>query len=90
VASVIGGAILVASALMFIAILWRARSGDTQAAPFTFSVAAHPSHTPALLNGFALWVGMMIALTVVNYGFPIVQLALLPETSVPAVFMGGR
>ena len=28
-----------------------------------------------LLNGFALWVAMMIGLTVVNYGFPIAQLA---------------
>ena len=90
VASVIGGAILVVAALLFIWILWRARRGETEAAPFTFSVPAHPTHTPALLNGFALWVGMMIALTVVNYGFPIAQLALLPETSVPAVFMGGR
>jgi cytochrome c oxidase subunit I len=90
VASVIGGAILVVSAFLFIWILWRSRRGQAQPAPFTFSVAAHPAHTPALLNGFALWVGMMIALTVVNYGFPIAQLALLPETSVPAVFMGGR
>ena len=28
---------------------------------------------------------MMIALTVVNYGFPIAQLATLKETSVPVV-----
>jgi cytochrome c oxidase subunit 1 len=90
VASVIGGAILVVSAFLFIWILWRSRRAEGEPAPFTFSVAAHPSHTPALLNGFALWVGMMIALTVVNYGFPIAQLALLPETSVPAVHMGGR
>ena len=33
---------------------------------------------------------MMIALTVVNYGFPIAQLASIPETSVPAIRMGGR
>ena len=31
---------------------------------------------PLALNGFALWVAMMIGLTVVNYGYPIVQLAL--------------
>jgi len=36
----------------------------------------------------ALWVGMMIALTVVNYGFPIAQLASVKETSVPAVHVG--
>jgi cytochrome c oxidase subunit 1 len=90
VASVIGGAILVASALMFVAILARARRGAAAPAPFTFSVAAHPSHTPALLNSFGLWVGMMIALTVVNYGYPIAQLASIPETSVPAIRMGGH
>ena len=32
----------------------------------------------------------MIALTVVNYGFPIAQLAALKETSVPAIPIGGR
>ena len=46
--------------------------------------------TPALLNRFAPWVVMMIALTLVNYGFPIVQLALLPDAYVPVVPVGGR
>ena len=46
------------------------------------------ARVPAALNGFALWVGLMIALTLVNYAFPIAQLASLPETSVPAVHMG--
>ena len=32
---------------------------------------------------------MMIALTIVNYGFPIVQLASLPGTAVPAITIGG-
>jgi len=90
VASVIGGAILVVSALLFVYILDRARKGGATPAPFTFSVAAHPTHTPKLLNGFGLWVAMMIALTVVNYGYPIAQLASIPETSVPAIRMGGR
>ena len=34
------------------------------------------THTPALLNGFGLWVAMMIGLTIVNYGYPIAQLAI--------------
>ena len=46
--------------------------------------------TPLALNGFAIWVTMMIALTVVNYGFPIAQLVTLKETSVPAVRIGGQ
>ena len=33
---------------------------------------------------------MMIALTVVNYGFPIAQLASVKETSVPGGHVGGR
>jgi cytochrome c oxidase subunit 1 len=89
-ASVIGGALLVVSALMLVYILARALRREATPAPFTFAVAAHETPTPPLLNGFAIWVVMMIALTVVNYGFPIAQLATLPESSVPAVFMGGR
>jgi cytochrome c oxidase subunit 1 len=32
---------------------------------------------------------MMIGLTIVNYGYPIAQLAVLKETSVPAIPIGG-
>jgi cytochrome c oxidase subunit 1 len=32
----------------------------------------------------------MIGLTVVNYGYPIAQLLALPQTSVPAVWIGGQ
>jgi cytochrome c oxidase subunit 1 len=54
-------------------------------------MAAHPgATTPPLLNGFALWIAMMIGLTVVNYGFPIVQLASLKEASVPVIPIGSR
>jgi cytochrome c oxidase subunit 1 len=53
-------------------------------------MTAHPGErTPALLNVFGLWVAMMIGLTVVNYGYPIAQLALLKDTSVPAIRIGG-
>ena len=42
---------------------------------YRFSVAAHPPRTlPAALNGFALWLGLMMGLTIVNYGFPIANL----------------
>ena len=87
--STIGGLLMVLSALLFIVILLRARNRDVSPAPFTFSAAVHPgARTPVLLNGFGLWVAMMIALTVVNYGFPIAQLAMLKDTSVPAVRIG--
>ena len=45
---------------------------------------------PAVLNGFGLWVAMMIALTVVNYGYPIVQLAMTPQAFVPIIPIGER
>jgi cytochrome c oxidase subunit 1 len=91
VVSTAGGLVLVLSALVFVYVLASARKGTAPPAPFTFSAAVHlPVKAPALLNGFGLWVAMMIALTVVNYGFPIVQLASLRGTSVPAIPMDGR
>jgi cytochrome c oxidase subunit 1 len=47
-------------------------------------------HVPAALNSFGLWVGLMIALTVVNYSVPIFQLLRLQQTSVPAVVVGAQ
>jgi len=89
-ASTIGGLLLVASAVVFVFVLARARRNAATPAPFTFSVAAHPNEaTPVALNGFGLWVAMMIGLTIVNYGYPIAQLAVLKETSVPAIPIGG-
>jgi cytochrome c oxidase subunit 1 len=91
VMSAIGGAVLVVSALLFIYILATARRTGAQAAPFTFSLPVHgPVRAPAALNSFGIWVALMIALTVVNYGFPIAQLATLEGTSVPAVRVGER
>jgi cytochrome c oxidase subunit 1 len=106
VVSTIGGALLVLSAVLFVGLLvraaWRARAvarGTPDAGAgaiaalgaFTFSRALHPDERPpAALNGFALWVGMMIALTVVNYGVPIAQLASLKDASVPVVPIGSR
>jgi len=91
IAGSIGGLMLVLSGLLFVFILARARRTDAQPAPFTFSIPVHmPATTPVALNGFSLWLALMIALTLVNYGFPIAQLAVLKETSVPAIPIGGR
>jgi cytochrome c oxidase subunit 1 len=88
-ASSLGGLLLVVSAILFIYALATARREVPEPARYSFAVSLHPNDpVPAGLNGFALWVGMMIALTVVNYGFPIAQLASVKETSVPAVHMG--
>jgi cytochrome c oxidase subunit 1 len=91
VMSAIGGALLVVSALIFIYILATARKPGPQPALYTFSMPVHgPVRAPAALNSFGIWVALMIALTVVNYGFPIWQLATLEGTSVPAVRIGER
>jgi cytochrome c oxidase subunit 1 len=89
VASTLGGLLLVVSALLFMAILAGARKAGASPRPFTFSVAVHSlAKTPAALNGFSIWVALMIGLTVVNYGFPIAQLALLKGSAVPAIPIG--
>jgi len=89
--SVVGGAILVISAALFITVLVRNHRGRTaDVAPYTFSRAVHePKSVHWALNGLGLWVGLMIALTVTNYAFPIWQLIKLHEAQVPAVYVGG-
>jgi cytochrome c oxidase subunit 1 len=91
IASVIGGGLLVVSGFLFIYILARAHFAErVPAVPYRFSVALHERETvPAALNGFAVWVALMVGLTVVNYGFPIWQLMQIKTTSVPAVYVGG-
>jgi cytochrome c oxidase subunit 1 len=87
--STIGGFILMLSVFLFIYILATARRGKGSPVPFTFSTPVHsPVRAPVALNSFSLWVAMMIALTLVNYGFPIAQLAMLEDTKVPAVRVG--
>ena len=91
-ASAIGGFILLASGVVLVYILATARKrAGVVVEPFTFSREAHPGgHTPAALNGYALWLAMMIGLTVVNYGYPIVQLASLRDAYVPVIPIGSR
>ena len=88
--SVIGGAILLVSGVLFIAVLIDGqRSARVDPGVYRFSVAVHePRSVPAALNGFGLWVGLMIGLTVINYGFPIVNLLSVSGTAVPAVMVG--
>jgi cytochrome c oxidase subunit 1 len=91
VLSVIGGFILVLSGLLFFLVLLRGhRAAPADAGPYRFAEALHPVvSVPPALNGYALWVGPMIALTVTNYGYPILQLAVRSDTAVQAVYVGG-
>jgi cytochrome c oxidase subunit I len=93
IASTLGGLLLVVSAFLLVFILARAHRSAAKRTPepYTFSAVAHAGgRTPVVLNGFGLWVAMMIGLTVVNYGFPIAQLAILKDASVPVIPIGSR
>ena len=91
IASTAGGLLLVVSAALFLFILLRARAQEGGAPVFTFSQPVHEhTRTPAVLNGLGVWVAMMIALTLLNYGFPIAQLAMTPQASVPVIPIGAR
>jgi cytochrome c oxidase subunit 1 len=91
-ASAIGGFVLLASGILLVYILATAHRRKAAAVePYAFSRTTHATaHTPALLNRFSLWVAMMIGLTLINYGYPIFQLAALEEASVPIIPIGSR
>ena len=90
--SVIGAAILLVSGLLFLAILARSEATPRiEAGAYRFSDAVHPPTTvPVALNSYALWVALMIGLTLTNYGFPIAALVARSDTSVPAVYVGAQ
>ncbi len=92
IVSAFGGLLLVISGLLFVGILarahWRRPAGTAAPEPYTFARAAHGVPVPRALDSFGLWVGLMIALTVVNYGWPIAQLAVRSESSVPVLRVG--
>ena len=89
--STIGGAILTVSGLLFLTVLIRGhRSPAIEPGPYRFAEALHPPvRVPAPLNGYAVWLGLMVGLTVLNYGFPIAQLVANPA-NVPPVFVGAQ
>jgi len=91
VASVVGGGLAVISGLLLVYILLSSLRRERVAPPaYRFSEALNESPVvPRALNGFAVWLGLMLALTLVNYGFPIWELRKIPTTSVPAVYVGG-
>ena len=90
--SAIGAFILLISGLLFLIILVRAHAApSTDAGAYRFSVAVHPVRSvPFALNGYAIWVALMIGLTITNYGYPIAALVARQDTSVPAVYVGAQ
>jgi cytochrome c oxidase subunit 1 len=88
--SVIGGFVCVISGLLFILVLIRAhRSLVRVVEDYSFSVPIHRTeNVPSALNGFRLWLALMIGLTLFNYGYPIASLIARPDTAVPAIPIG--
>lgn len=86
----VGALMLVASGLLFLLVLLRGQRAARTAMPeFRFAEPVHAKlRLPAALNGYALWLALMIGLSLLNYGYPIAQLMALKETSVPAVPAG--
>jgi cytochrome c oxidase subunit 1 len=77
----VGGVILLASALLFIANLATFHRGaraniDVQ---FEYAIAVHPPRrVPSSLNGFGLWNALVFVLMLVAYGWPIAQFFVRP------------
>ena len=88
--SVIGGAVVLLSGLLFVGILLIGHRRPAVTPPaYRYSIALHPpQRMPAALNGFGLWVALMLALTILNYGFPIANLMTVAGSRVPVVRVG--
>jgi cytochrome c oxidase subunit 1 len=85
--SVIGGVILLGSAVLLTVILVRSHFGPrAHAESLGYAVAVNPpvQVSPAL-NGFGLWNAIVAVLMVLAYGYPIGQFFFLKQHSVPAV-----
>jgi cytochrome c oxidase subunit 1 len=86
VASALGGGLLLISAALVLIILVRsARGARAQAEPLNYALGMDRNvPLPRALNSFGVWVVLMVALTVVNYGYPIAQHFFLKNAAVPA------
>jgi cytochrome c oxidase subunit 1 len=90
--SVVGGLILLVSAILLIFILARSHFGErTVAVPLRYAIAVNPPvQVPASLNGFALWNAILLVLMIIAYGYPIGQFFVLKAHSVPAYDVSSR
>lgn len=81
IVSLIGGIILLASALLFVWNLLQFHRADAVAAAGlrpVYAVAVHPPvRVPATLNGFGLWNVLVLVLMAAAYGYPIAQFFLI-------------
>jgi cytochrome c oxidase subunit I len=85
--SVIGGVILLSSAILLIVILVRSHFGArAEAESLAYAIAVNPpERVPSALNGFGVWNAIVAVLMVLAYGYPIGQFFFLKPHSVPAI-----
>ena len=86
--SVIGGLILLSSAILLIIVLARSHVGErTVIVPLRYALAVNPpARVPAALNGFALWNWILLVLMLVAYGYPVTQFLLVLKPHSAAVY----
>lgn len=77
--STVGGAIMLASALLFVMNLATLYRGSVETdRRMRYALAVHPpQRLPSALNGFGLWNVLVLFLMVVAYGYPIAQFFLI-------------
>lgn len=75
VVSLVGGVMLLASALLFVAnLLPRKTAAAVAPEAYAYALAVHqPRRVPAVLNGFWVWNILVAVLMAVAYGYPIAQ-----------------
>ena len=84
-ASAIGGFILLLSAALLIVILLRSQRGEGGDGRIDVRARARSGVAGAApLSSLGVWFGLMVALTIVNYGYPIAQGFFLQHNTVPA------
>src|SRR5688572_26836098 len=94
VVSLVGGIILLASALLFVANLARlhgATAAHLVPASLRYAVALNPPRrVSASLNGFALWNVLVLVLMLAAYGWPIAQFIVNPSPKAIVHRVDGR
>jgi cytochrome c oxidase subunit I len=93
VVSLVGGVMLLVSALLFVANLVRlhgAAGARPTPSPLRYALALHPpARVPASLNGFALWNVLVLVLMLAAYGWPIGQFIVNPSPAAIVHRVGG-
>jgi cytochrome c oxidase subunit 1 len=84
---VIGGLVILSSVLLFFYILIRTSFAPAAESmpPLRYALSVNPpAAVPPLLNGFAFWNAILLALVLIAYGYPIGQFFFLHNQDAPA------